>query len=85
VSVAKKSLSEAALRLRLATSAAAEGGPLNGAVPVRWEQNPTWRCSNCHVSQGFIEGRRGVRLCVFKYCGEPVELTFPEDRSGPLT
>ena len=56
---------------------------MNGAVPVRWEQNPTWRCSNCHVSQGFIEGRRGTRLCVFKYCDKPVELTFPEDRSGP--
>ena len=73
-----------ALRAQLAAIASAEGGPMRGGVPARWAQDPTWRCSNLHVSKQFQAGRRGRRLCVFRYCGRPVHPTFPEDRSGPL-
>ena len=28
--------------------------------------------------------RKDQRICVFKYCGQPAQPTFPEDRSGSL-
>ena len=52
-------------------------------VPIRWTDDPTWRCPGLHVSKRCIERRRG-RICVFRFCGLPVRPTFPEDRSGYL-
>ncbi|MEP6562555.1 MAG: hypothetical protein ABJD68_15950 [Nakamurella sp.] len=57
---------------------------MDDALPARWVQNPTWRCANAHVSKQFSNGRRGRQECIFKFCRLPVQLTFPEDRSGPL-
>jgi hypothetical protein len=82
--VAKETLEEYALRVRLAALAVDEGGPLSDGIPVRWLQNPTWRCANHHVSKRFQHARRGRRVCVFRYCGQVIQPTFPEDRSGPL-
>ena len=82
--MAKVSTAEQLLRERLVQLALAEGGPVEDFLPVRWIQNPTWRCANSHVSKQFNSGRRGRRECVFKFCRLPVQLTFPEDRSGPL-
>jgi hypothetical protein len=61
-----------------------EGGPPSGGIPIRWLQDPTWRCVNQHVSKRFTPARRGRQVCVFKYCDQTVVQTFPEDRSGPL-
>jgi hypothetical protein len=83
-SVAKETPEEHALRARLATLAADEGGPLTDGIPARWLQDPTWRCVNQHVTTRFAQGRRGCRVCVFKHVDQPVAATFPEDRSEPL-
>jgi len=83
--VPKETHQEQVLRDRLAAIAGDEGGPLSDGIPVRWLEDPTWRCANQHVSKRFQPARRDHRICVFKYCGQPVYPTFPEDRSGPLT
>lgn len=83
-SVAKEPRELAALRAQLAAVAAAEGGPMDGPVPVRWLRDPTWRCTNAHVSKEFQTDRRRHRRCVFRFCEATVQSTFPEDRSGPL-
>lgn len=82
--VAKETPEEDALRVRLAALNADEAGPRSDGVPVRWLRDPTWRCVNQHVSTRFTPARRGRKVCVFKYCDQPVVPTFPEDRSGPL-
>ena len=71
------------LRRQLNAVALTESGPIVEGVPIRWTDDPTWRCAGLHVSKRSIEGRRG-RTCVFRYCGLPVRPTFPEDRSGYL-
>jgi hypothetical protein len=82
--MAKEPREVAALRAQLAALAAAEGGPMAGPVPARWLQDPTWRCTNSHVSKEFQADRRRRRRCVFRFCEATVQSTFPEDRSGPL-
>ena len=83
--MAKEIAPDAALRQALRAMAVAEEVDLEvGGVPVRWQQDPRWRCANTHVSSHCNEGRRGRRTCVFKFCTLPVYPTFPEDRSGPL-
>lgn len=82
--MAKETREIAALRAQLAAMAAAEGGPMDGPVPARWGMDPTWRCTNTHVSKRFDLDRRRHQRCVFKFCDSPVEMTFPEDHSGPL-
>lgn len=79
----KRSPADARLTASLERRAAAEIGD-GGPIPQRWQQDPTWRCPNHHVSKDFTTGRRGARVCVFRYCGQLVQLSFPEDRSGPL-
>lgn len=82
--MAKESTDDQLLRARLAAIAAAEGGPAEHSLPTRWAADPTWRCANSHVSKQFNQGRRGRQECIFKFCRLPVQLTFPDDRSGPL-
>lgn len=82
--MAKEPREVAALRAQLAAVAAAEGGPMDGPAPVRWVEDPTWRCANAHVSKRFVPDRRRRQRCVFKFCDAPVLLTFPEDHSGPM-
>lgn len=52
-------------------------------IPDRWYEKPRWRCRNDHVSTGYLKSEAvGGDLCL--KCGEPVNLTFPEDKEGPL-
>ena len=78
-----KATPDEVLQAQLDAIARAEGGPMEGTVPLRWLADPTWRCAGFHVSKRFAAGRGG-RQCVFRYCGRPVHLTFPGDRSGYL-
>lgn len=60
-----------------------ETGGVFGTKPVRWwEPKAHWRCINEHVSTCLLGTDHG-KVCMA--CGEPVWLTFPEDRDGPLT
>ena len=72
------------MRQQLEAISAAEGGSSREGLPERWLQNPTWRCVNAHVAKRCNQGRRGRRECVYNHCSSTVQLTFPEDRSGPL-
>ena len=76
----RRKSSSSTLTAQLQAFAAAEGGAMVDGVPERWSKSPTWRCPTAHVSTRLAADRRGG--CVF--CGSPVVLTFPEDRSGPL-
>lgn len=52
-------------------------------APDRWYETPHWRCPRDHVSRMYLKSEAaGADLCL--KCYEPVALTFPEDRDGPL-
>ena len=51
-------------------------------APDRWYESPRWRCSNDHVSAMYLKAEEKGDLCL--ECYEPVNLTFPEDKDGPL-
>jgi hypothetical protein len=71
-----------ALSAQLDAVALAElGRPRRRAVPARWLKDPTWRCTNFHVGKTFERDWHDRRIC---RCTAPVQLTFPEDRTGPL-
>ena len=73
------------LREQLDAIALAElGRARRRAVPTRWIQDPTWRCINQHVGKAFERDWHQRRMCSLDGCGAPVQLTFPEDRAGPL-
>lgn len=67
---------------RLEAIAAAEGGPMFMGWPDRWWEDHAWRCTNDHVSTRILSSEMKGDLCLA--CREPVTLTFPEDRDGPL-
>lgn len=71
------------LQDKLLKFASSEGGTMREGRPERWWNDPTWRCVNAHVAKECNERRRR-RECVYRFCGCGVQLTFPEDRSGPL-
>ena len=81
----KRSRGDLILTEQLERIGAAETGFAADGTPERWQQNPKWRCPNLHVSTTFTQGHRGLRICIYRYCGQVVQLTFPEDFSGPLT
>ena len=56
---------------------------MRDGLPERWWQDPTWRCVNSHVAKQF-NVRRHRHECVYRFCTSEVQLTFPEDRRGPL-
>lgn len=61
----------------------AEGHEMFLGIPDRWMEAPLWRCSNEHVSSMYLKSESAKRdLCL--ECGEPVFMTFPEDKDGPL-
>jgi hypothetical protein len=66
-------------------AAMATGEPSFKGKPDRWWDGGTgtgtWRCCNDHVSTFLLKTEQGYR-CIA--CGEPVLLTFPEDKDGPL-
>lgn len=71
------------LRDTLLALGEAEGGEMFMGKPDRWWADPHWRCINGHVSTMIIKSEaRGCDIC--SACREPVYLTFPEDRDGPL-
>lgn len=51
-------------------------------LPERWMDDPHWRCANGHVRRWFLKSEEHGDLCVS--CGEPVRLTFPEDREAEI-
>lgn len=60
-----------------------EGGAMWMGKPDRWWADPHWRCTGDHVSD-FILKSEAMRASVCLGCYEPVVITFPEDRDGPL-
>lgn len=50
--------------------------------PERWWDAHRWRCENDHVCSWYLKSERKGALC--PTCYEPVVLTFPEDKDGPL-
>ena len=77
-------MADRALRGQLDAVAEVELGDRRRAVPARWIQDPTWRCTNLHVSKRYERDWHERRVCSFEQCASPVRLTFPEDLSGPL-
>ena len=61
----------------------AAGAEMFLGAPDRWYEKPRWRCPNDHVSTAYLKSEAArADLCLA--CYEPVRLTFPEDRDGPL-
>lgn len=77
-------IADRALRDQLGVVAEVESGDRRRGVPTRWIRDPTWRCSNLHVSKRFERDWHERRVCSLDQCASPVRLTFPEDLSGPL-
>jgi len=71
------------LQLRLMKIGSLEGGKMWFGLPERWIDNPRWRCHNDHVSRTYLKSD-GLGYCACLKCCEPVFLTFPEDKDGPL-
>lgn len=54
-------------------------------TPDRWFDDPHWRCVNDHVSTFYLkEEATGNALCLEAGCLQPLAMTFPEDKDGPL-
>ena len=68
---------------RLTVIANHEGGEMFMGRPDRWYDDVHWRCSNNHVSTYYLKSE-GLGASVCLECYEPIVLTFPEDRDGPL-
>ena len=77
-------IADRALRDQLDAVAEVELGDRRRTVPARWIRDPTWRCTNLHVSKRFERDWHERRVCALDQCTSPVRLTFPEDMSGPL-
>jgi len=52
-------------------------------VPDHWYESPRWRCRKDHVSTMYLKADGRGDLCL--ECMEPVNMTFPEDKDGPLS
>ena len=46
-------------------------------IPERWLDDPTWKCSNGHVSKIFLKSEEKGDLCLA--CLEPVRLCDPDE------
>lgn len=56
-----------------------EGGPLfMKRLPERWLDDPTFRCTQGHVSKRVLRSEKEGDCCL--ECGHPVLMTFPEDK-----
>lgn len=55
---------------------------MNTGKPGRWWDDPTWRCTNGHVSKMILKSSEKGDCCLA--CGENLVLTFPEDKDGEL-
>jgi hypothetical protein len=75
-------LDELGLRLQVFKDAEeAAGNEMFMGIPDRWYEKPHWRCINEHVSTMYLKSQEGD-LCL--KCYEPLRMTFPEDKDGPL-
>jgi hypothetical protein len=69
------------IALRKAEEAA--GAKMFLGIPDRWYEDLHFRCRNDHVSTMYLKCEaKGYDACFA--CGEPVSMTFPEDKDGPL-
>ena len=79
-------MNQAELRAKLDAYSDAEklaGALMFMGVPDRWYEPMHFRCINEHISTMYLKSEAArANLCL--ECGEPVELTFPEDKDGPL-
>lgn len=62
----------------------ATGAKMFLGKPDRWYEKPLWRCSNNHVSSFYLKSEERGSLCLESGCYQPLYLTFPEDKDGPL-
>jgi hypothetical protein len=47
-------------------------------IPERWLDNPTWKCSNGHISKRFLKSEAlGYDACLT--CFKPVKLCDPDE------
>ena len=53
-------------------------------VPCRWIDSITFRCPNDHVSKMILRCDDGGPRDRCLACHEPTNVTFPEDKDGPL-
>lgn len=61
----------------------ADGAKMFMDIPDRWYDNMHWRCTNDHVSTMYLKREeKGDIACL--ECLEPLAMTFPEDKDGPL-
>ena len=73
------------LRARLEEIGKREVGTMFLGKPDRWYEDPHWRCVNGHVSTFYLNSEAvGACLCLAAGCFQPLYLTFPEDKDGPL-
>jgi len=77
-----QSLGKALQNIADAEAGEKENGEIFGTKPLRWWNDPHWRCPNEHVSTVLYRSELMGRVCMF--CGKPVWLTFPEDVDGVL-
>jgi len=81
----RRELLAAFVRSRKAAEEAG-GAEMFLGTPDRWyrDPGPRWRCPDGHVSTFVLKCEERGDCCLAAGCGEPVWLTFPEDRDGPL-
>jgi hypothetical protein len=72
----------AATLTALAQQEAESGCEMFLGKPYRWYEVHKLRCINDHVSTRYLKSEERGNLCLA--CMEPVYLTFPEDKDGPL-
>lgn len=70
------------LKSLLENFASIEPGPKFMGKPDVWYDSPHWRCVNEHVSTSYLKSERKGALCLS--CFEPVFLSFPTDKDGPI-
>lgn len=47
-------------------------------IPDRWLDDPTWKCSNGHISKSFLKSESRGDLCLA--CFQPVRLCDPNEK-----
>lgn len=61
----------------------AHGEPAFMGIPDRWYAPGQFRCINGHVSTTILRSE-GLHRDACLACFEPVMMTFPEDKDGPI-
>lgn len=71
--------------LKLRAREAASGRTMFMGAPDYWHDypGPLYRCRNEHVSSCILKASVGIMNRCLE-CGEPVCMTFPTDKDGPI-